>query len=81
MAKVEEIKVLNIDGDKKTVEDLPEEAQQLVQVYNEWNQEEADLRQQLMKTQSAKNELSRQIIAKVREHEEGGSEDAANQDS
>lgn len=65
--QVEDIRVVNIDGEKRIVDDLSETAQQLVQVYNDWNREEADLRQQLMKVQSAKNDLSRQIISKIRE--------------
>lgn len=81
MQKVDDIKVLNIDGDKRLVDDMSQQVQQLVEVYNDWNREEADLRQQLMKVQSAKNDLSRQIISSVREDDQADQEDQAPTDT
>lgn len=77
MAQVEKIKVLNIDGNAKAVDDMSDQVKQLVEVYDEWNQEEADLRNKLMMVQSAKNDLSRQIISKVREDEAEQESDAS----
>ena len=66
MPKVEDVKVLNIDGVPYAVDGMSEQVQQLVSVYNEWNQDEADCRNRLMQLQAAKNDLSRQIILQVR---------------
>jgi len=67
MPKVTDITVLNIDETPYAVESLSAEVQALVEVYNEWNRKEADVRDELTRFQAAKETLSRQIISKVRE--------------
>ena len=67
MPKVTDITVLNIDDTPYAVESLSEEVQALVEIYNEWNRKEADVRDELTRFQAAKETLSRQIITKVRE--------------
>lgn len=67
MPKVTDITVLNIDDTPYAVESLSEEVQGLVDIYNEWNRKEADVRDELTRFQAAKETLSRQIITKVRE--------------
>jgi len=67
MSKVTDITVLNIDETPYAVESLSVEVQALVEVYNEWNRKEADVRDELTRFQAAKETLSRQIVAKVRE--------------
>ncbi len=79
MPKVTDITVLNIDETPYAVEALTEEVKALVDVYNDWNRKEADVRDELTRFQAAKETLSRQIIAKVREHiaeEEAKAEEA-----
>lgn len=79
MPQVEDIKVLNIDDDAYSVDEMSDQVKQLVAVYNEWNQKAADVQSELMMVQSAKNDLSRQIILQVRkekEESEGGAESA-----
>jgi len=66
MVQVQEIKVINIDNVPYAVEAMSDTAQRLVTVYNDWNQNEADIRDQLMMVQAAKETLSRQIIEQVR---------------
>jgi len=68
MPKVTDITVLNIDDQPYAVESLSEEVKALVDLYNEWNRKEADVRDELTRFQAAKETLSRQIITKVREH-------------
>lgn len=68
MPKVTDITVLNIDETPYAVESLTDEIIALVDVYNEWNRKEADVRDELTRFQAAKETLSRQIIGKVREH-------------
>lgn len=66
MPKVEEVKVLNIDGIPYAVDTMSDQVTALVAVYNEWNQDEADARTRFMQLTAAKNDLSRQIIQQVR---------------
>jgi len=68
MPKVTDITVLNIDEKPYAVESLTDEIKALVEVYNEWNRKEADVRDELTRFQAAKETLSRQIIGQVREH-------------
>jgi len=68
MPKVTDITVLNIDEVPYAVDLLPEEVQGLVEIYNDWNRKEADVRDELTRFQAAKETLSHQIITKVRNH-------------
>ena len=70
MAKVEDVKVLNIDDVPYAVDSMSDEVQQMVAIFNEWNQQEADVRNQLALVQAAKNDLSRRIILQVRKEKE-----------
>lgn len=76
MAQVQEIKVINIDDVPHTVDAMSEQAQRLVSVYDDWNQKEADIRNDLMIIQAAKETLSKQIIQQVRD-EQAAAEKAA----
>jgi hypothetical protein len=67
MPKVTDITVLNIDEVPYAVESLSAEVQALVDIYNDWNRKEAEVRDELTRFQAAKETLSRQIIGKVRE--------------
>lgn len=68
MPKVADITVLNIDEKTYAVDSLTDEVKALVELYNEWNHKEAEVRDELTRFQAAKETLSRQIITKVREH-------------
>lgn len=63
---VEDIKTLNIDGEAHDVADLSDTVQQMVEIFNSWNNKEVDARNDLMMLQAAKADLSRQIITQVR---------------
>lgn len=69
-----DITTLNIDEVSYEVADLSEEVQQLVQIYNNWNRREVGIQERLQDVQAeltilgaAKQTLSAQIVAKVRE--------------
>jgi len=66
MPKVNDIKILNVDNVEYAVDDLSDACKHLVATYNEWNQKEADARDNLFILQSAKENLSRQIINQIR---------------
>lgn len=66
MATVQPITTLNIDGSALNVADLSEKVQQLVSVYNDWNQKLADAQSTFALTQAALNDLSRQIIVQIK---------------
>lgn len=78
MAKVvEPVKVLNIDEVPYAVDGMSPEVQEMVGTFNGWNQEEANILDELQKIRSAKNDLSRRIILQVREEKEKAAEEAA----
>jgi hypothetical protein len=66
MATVPNIVTLNIDDTSYEVSDLSESVQQLVALFNEWNQEEQDRRSAFLMVSAAKENLSSQIVAAVR---------------
>ncbi len=68
MPKVADITVLDVDEKTYAVDSLTEEVKSLVELYNEWNHKEAEVRDELTRFHAAKETLSRQIITKVREH-------------
>lgn len=78
MPTLNDITTLNIDEVSYDVADLSTEAQELVEVYNRWNQKESDARGELAILQAAKQTLSAQIVATVRaEMEAKAAEEAA----
>ena len=70
MPTVEKIKTLNIDGEQYAVDGMSAEIKAMVDVFDEWAQDEADARNRLMQVSAAKNDLSRQIILQVRKEKE-----------
>ena len=66
MPKVEDIKVLNIDEVPYAVDSMSAEVKQLVEVYNEWNQDLANAQKDFAQKRAAVQSLSNQIITQVR---------------
>jgi len=64
--EIQDIKILNIDDVQYPVDSLSEGCQRLVQIYNKWNRREAEIRDEMMLIQAAKESMSRQIITQVR---------------
>lgn len=81
MLKVEETKVVTIDDNARTVEELPEKARQLVKFYDDWKQRELEARSALLMAQTAMQAMANQIVLAVKEEEEAkaaaNTEDAA----
>jgi len=79
MAKtIDPVKVLNIDEVPYAVDSMSDAVKEQVEVFNGWNQDEANLLDEVRKIRAAKNDLSRQIIMQVRkEKEEAEAEVAA----
>lgn len=75
--KVEDITVLNIDGVPYAVDGMSDSVKLMVGIFNDWNRREAEARDELMLVQSAKNDLSRQIIMQVRKEKEEAEASAA----
>lgn len=67
MTAVKPITVLNIDDVPYAVNTLSEDIQSLVTTLDGWNQKEADVYDELNILQAAKQTLSAQIVAKIRE--------------
>jgi hypothetical protein len=70
MPNVTDIETINIDETQYAVADASEKVQKLVEIFNEWNQEEANIRSKLMMLQAAKDSLSRQIIDQIKSDNE-----------
>lgn len=66
VTKVEPLKVINIDDVPYAVDDLSQDVQDRVEIYNSWRQEHADQRMELLKTENAMNNISREIISLIR---------------
>ena len=66
MPIVEPVKVLTVDQVPLNVADLSSAVQQLVLIFDDWNQKEADARSELMMVSAAKDTLSRQIVQQIR---------------
>ena len=66
MTKIEKITTINIDSVPHVVAELSDTVQKMVDLFDDWNQRESDARAEVTLLGSAKNELSRQIIAQVR---------------
>ena len=60
------VAVINIDSVPYSLNDLPDEIQRLVQIYEMWSKEENTTQLELMKLQTAKSSLSNQIIDMVK---------------
>jgi hypothetical protein len=78
MAKIKEVEVLNIDETQLEVKDQSEEVQKMVGVFNNWNQQEADLIEEytdkISMIRAAKNDLSRSIVVQVKKDQEAVAE-------
>lgn len=66
MATAQPVTTLNIDGTAFNVADLSDKVQQLVVVYNDWNQDLVNAQGKFAQLQAALNDLSRQIIMQVK---------------
>lgn len=76
MLEIEEAKdisVISIDDIPYAVDNLPEEVQEMVLVYNRWNREEIDLLKEhrflsdkIMQVTLAKNAMSQRMVLAVR---------------
>lgn len=67
MPQVEPTTVINInETDKLAVAELPQNIQQMIKVFDEWNQDEADARNKLTQINYGKNVLSNQIIEAIK---------------
>ncbi len=75
--KVEPVKVLNIDDVPYAVDAMSDAVKDMVEVFNGWNQDEADLLDEVKKVRAAKNDLSRNIILQVRKEKEEAEAEAA----
>ena len=67
MSEANDITVLNIDEVPYEVASLSEETQALVKIYNNWGRKENEAMGEVTIIQAAKQTLSAQIVAKVRE--------------
>lgn len=70
MTPVQPVSSLNIDGNVLQVADLGPKVQNLLTVYNSWNQKLADAQEQFALVQAALNDLSRQIIVQIKQDAE-----------
>lgn len=77
MPTVQPVTTLNIDDKTLQVADLSQRVQNLVGVYNEWNQKLADAQSQFSLVQAGLNDLSRQIILQIKQDEEEAAKAAA----
>lgn len=63
--KVTPIDKITIGENVYDVAELSESIQQMVELFNEWRQDEAGVKSELAKVQNAINSLSRTIVAEI----------------
>jgi hypothetical protein len=81
MAKVQTLKVLDIAGQKHLVEEMSPAIQELVAVYNEWNQDFVDARTKAMQLEAAKQMVQNQIGDQIRKEQKDALELAKAEDA
>ena len=74
MAKIQEIKVINIDERAIEVDSLSPDIQATVQLFNDWRQEAEDIRVQHLKAELALKALGQDILGMIREEEKKAAE-------
>lgn len=68
MPNVPDITTINIDETVYEVASLPKQIQTLVDLFNAWNRDEAELRSKLLQVQTAKEALGNTIVKSVNVH-------------
>lgn len=74
MAKLQEIKVINVDEIPYAVDQLSAEIQASVELYNTWRQETEDMRVQFVKGEMALKTLGQDILTLIRTEQEKAAE-------
>lgn len=74
--KAEETKVVTINDRTIAVDELPEQARQLIVFYDDWKQRELEARSHLMAMQTAMQGIRQQIGALVQQAEEAAAAEA-----
>lgn len=70
MAKLEDIKVINVDGTPIAVEELSQAVKGLVDIYNVFRNDEVDAKYELIKVQAALRDIQREIIVTIKQEQE-----------
>lgn len=75
MMVVEETKVIKIDGQASSVEDLPDDVRSLVTFYDDWRQQELEARSRLLQVQTSLRAIKNEIAAAIQKAEEENDEE------
>ncbi|MGI0075827.1 MAG: hypothetical protein ACREAU_00280 [Nitrosopumilaceae archaeon] len=73
----EEIKIINVDNMPYVVEALPPQIRSLVVLYNEWNVETVNTRNELIKLDIAMKGMAQSIVMAIRAEKQKAEKDAA----
>ena len=63
--KVEPVQALTLEGETIDVNTLSEPIQRLVDIYNDWRQQETDARIEMLKCQAALRDITREILTMI----------------
>ena len=66
----EETKIVTIDNQARPIEDLPDQARQLVRFYDDWKQKELQARSDLLLAQTGMRAMANEIAALVQKADE-----------
>lgn len=75
MMVVEETKVIKIDGQAFSVDDLPDDVRSLVTFYDDWRQRELEARSTLLQVQTSLRAMKNEIAAAIQRIEEENDEE------
>lgn len=79
MKQVEAIVTINVGEVAHNVADLPANVQELVELYNDWRQEEYVARVELVKVSAALEEMGRRIVASIQANDKAVADAAASE--
>jgi hypothetical protein len=75
MMVVEETKVIKIDGQAFSVDDLPDDVRSLVTFYDDWRQRELEARSTLLQVQTSLRAMKNEIAVAIQRIEEENDEE------
>ena len=75
MQKLEPITIINVDNVPHAVSDMSDTVKRLVQIYNEWRDDEEETKSELLKVQAAMRDLSREIVVTIKKEKEDAAAD------
>jgi type I site-specific restriction endonuclease len=70
MQPIEPITIINVDDVPHAVSDMSPDVKRLVEFYNDWRNEENQVKSEILKVQASMRDLSREIVATIKKEQD-----------